>query len=72
MSEDQAWHAAEAQGLRAEIIEAERARADFQKWKLVVVAALGAAALGLQGDKQTHLLLLCGIPLALRICRSSL
>jgi len=60
-------HMAEAQGLRSEIIDAEKARADFQKWKLVLVAALGAAALGL--GSYTHpqqpllSLLLCGIPL---------
>jgi hypothetical protein len=33
--------------LRQEIIEAEKTRADFQKWKLIAVAALGAVGLGL-------------------------
>lgn len=61
---EQERHAGEAQGLRAEIIDGERARADFQKWKLVLVAALGAAALGLGGSCQNHIpLLLCVIPL---------
>jgi hypothetical protein len=61
---EQARHAAEAQGLRTEIIDAEKARADFQKWKLVLVAALGAAALGVgASDPKPMPLLLCGIPL---------
>jgi len=33
--------------LRQEIIDAEKTRADFLKWKLVAVAALGAVGLGL-------------------------
>lgn len=32
--------------LRQEIVSAEKSRADFQEWKLVLVASLGAAALG--------------------------
>ena len=53
---------AEDQGLRAEIIDAEKARADFQKWKLLLVAGLGAAAFGLGGNNRANLLLLCLIP----------
>jgi len=33
--------------LRQEMIDTEKARIDFQKWKLVAVAALGGVGLGL-------------------------
>jgi len=62
--EEKERHKAEAQGLRTEIIDAAKARANFQKWKLGLVAALGAAALGVGGNGTTRIpLLLCGIPL---------
>ena len=55
---------ADEKELRAEIVDAEKARVDFQKWKLVLVAGLGAAGLGLGGaNSQPHLQLLCVIPL---------
>src|SRR5262245_47500719 len=38
--------------LRAEIVEAQKARADLFKWKIIMVAALGSIALGL-GVKDT-------------------
>jgi hypothetical protein len=60
-----------AEQLRTEIIEAQKARIDLFKWKIILVAALGAAGLGLgetssrQGD---HMMgrpdfLFCLIPL---------
>ncbi len=36
-------------GLRDEIIESQKARADLFKWKIILVAAIGAAVLGV-GD----------------------
>src|SRR6476620_5919020 len=33
-------------GLRDEIIESQKARADLFKWKIILVAAIGAAVLG--------------------------
>jgi hypothetical protein len=49
--------------LREEIIEAQKARADLIKWKLILVAGLGSAGLGLNGDSQNDMiLLLCLIP----------
>jgi len=51
--------------LREEIIESEKARADLQKWKLVIVAALGAGALGIGSNNpnsESYRYLLCGIP----------
>lgn len=49
--------------LRNEIVESQKARSDLLKWKLVLVAFLGGAGLGLQGKelKNAHLLL-CLIP----------
>ncbi|NVO15827.1 MAG: hypothetical protein HXX10_17475 [Rhodoplanes sp.] len=35
------------QKLRDEIVEAQKARLDLVKWKLIIVSALGAAAIGL-------------------------
>jgi len=37
--------------LRQEILESQKARMDFLKFKLVAIAVLGAAALGLQGTE---------------------
>jgi hypothetical protein len=51
--------------LRQQIIESQKARSDFLKWKLILVAALGSAGLGLSGEncfKNTYLIL-CLIPL---------
>ena len=49
--------------LREEIIEAEKIRADLIKWKLILVAGLGAAGLGLNGNSRNDMtLLLCLIP----------
>ena len=49
--------------LREEIIEAEKIRADLIKWKLILVAGLGAAGLGLNGNSRDDMtLLLCLIP----------
>ena len=49
--------------LREEIIEAEKIRADLIKWKLILVAGLGAAGLGLNGNSCDDMtLLLCLIP----------
>ena len=39
--------------LRDEIIECQKVRSDFIKWKLILVAAVGSAALGLGGDGTT-------------------
>jgi hypothetical protein len=48
--------------LRAEIVESIKIRADFLKWKLVLIAALGAAALGFTGNNHTIPELLGFIP----------
>jgi hypothetical protein len=52
-----------AQKLADEIVEAQKQRGGYLKWKLVLVAALGAAALGL-GDEDGHerLILLALVP----------
>lgn len=39
--------------LRQEILESQKARMDFLKFKLVAIAVLGAAALGLQGAENS-------------------
>ncbi len=39
--------------LRDEIIESEKARTDLMKWKLILVAAIGAAALGIGSTAST-------------------
>jgi hypothetical protein len=39
--------------LRSEIVESEKARLDFLKWKIILIAALGAAALGIGKDAGT-------------------
>lgn len=51
--------------LRQEILESQKARSDLLKWKLVVVAALGAAGLGFTSDTSAiaHVVL-CFIPFA--------
>ena len=50
--------------LREELIECQRARSEFIRWKLILVAAVGSAAFGL-GDKDNpkHPELLAFIPL---------
>lgn len=49
--------------LREEIIEAEKMRADLIKWKLLLVAGLGATGLGLNGSSHDGITeLLCLIP----------
>lgn len=50
--------------LREEIIEAEKARADLLRWKLVITATLGGVALGLSGTSGATPILLLGVPLA--------
>ena len=55
--------------LRSEILEAEKARYDLLKWKLVLVAGLGAAGFGIGGGKSDVIAqldldyLICLIPL---------
>ena len=51
--------------LRQEILESQKARSDFLKWKLVVVAGLGAAGMGFTsgGYRYGHVVL-CFIPFA--------
>jgi len=49
--------------LRAEILEAERSRSDLLKWKLVLVAGLGAIGIGVNPDSGRVPLVLIGIPL---------
>lgn len=49
--------------LRSEIVESEKLRADFLKWKLVIVAALGAVGLGLNTQHGPIAIILMGIPL---------
>ena len=50
--------------LRQEIIEAQKVRSDLMKWKLVLVAAIGAAAFGFSTDDSGVFdpLALCAIP----------
>lgn len=51
--------------LRAEILESQKARSDLLKWKLVVVAALGAAGMGFTGGNSSYAhVVLCFIPFA--------
>ncbi len=51
------------QRMREEIIEAENARIDLLKWKIIGVAAIGGAALGVGPGTSSKDLLLCLIPL---------
>jgi hypothetical protein len=48
--------------LRHEILEAQKARSDLLKWKVVLVAALGTVGLGLNPGGHPHRLLLVGVP----------
>lgn len=50
--------------LRAELIEAQKARTEFIRWKLVLVASIGAVGLGLTGSTVApdSKLVLCCIP----------
>jgi hypothetical protein len=50
--------------LREEIMEAQQARADLLKWKLVIVAAVGGVGLGLSTSTPASPLVLILIPLA--------
>ena len=36
--------------LRSELLEARKARTDFIRWKLILVATIGAVGLGLTGS----------------------
>ena len=47
--------------LRDEIIEAQKIRADLIKWKLVLVAALGASGLGLGASQEGSMYMLLGL-----------
>jgi len=49
--------------LRDEILEAEKARSDLLKWKLVLVAAIGTVGLGFGQSEVGHPIVLIGIPL---------
>jgi hypothetical protein len=44
------WGGVRMSALREEIIEAEKARTDLLKWKLIIVSGLGAAGLGFTGQ----------------------
>jgi hypothetical protein len=50
--------------LRDEIIEAQKARFELLKWKLVIVSIVGAAALGIHRETHAVLAILALIPLA--------
>jgi len=50
-----------AEKLREEIVESEKIRFDLLKWKIILVAALGAAAFGI-GATGNHLWLLALVP----------
>lgn len=47
--------------LRMQVVETQKARSDLMKWKLILVATLGAAGLGVRNPPVYHLL--CLIPL---------
>ena len=51
--------------LRQQVIESQKSRSDFLKWKLILIAALGSAGLGLGGDNYFNktYMILCLIPL---------
>ncbi len=50
-------------GLRAQITEAQKVRSDLMKWKLILVAGLGAAGLGFNKEVfEQQYLVLCFIP----------
>jgi len=50
--------------LRSQIAETQKTRSDLMKWKLVIVAALGGAALGINTSGSRPEYLLCLIPFA--------
>jgi len=50
------------EALRAQISETQNARSDLMKWKLVIVAALGGAALGVNNQGARLQYLLCFVP----------
>jgi len=51
-----------SENLRAQILESQRERSDLMRWKLLIVAALGAAGLGIQkGDVLSHSALLLAL-----------
>ena len=51
--------------LRQQVIESQKIRSDFLKWKLILIAALGSAGLGLGGINHfsNTYMILCLIPL---------
>lgn len=52
------------ESLRAELVEAQKARTEFIRWKLVLVASIGAVGLGLTGSTLApgSELVMCCIP----------
>jgi len=42
------------QTLRTELIETQKVRSDLLKWKLLIVAGIGGAALGFFGSSSGH------------------
>ncbi len=52
------------ESLRIEIVEAQKARTEFIRWKLMLVASIGAVGLGLTGSKLApeSKLVMCCIP----------
>ena len=53
---------------RGEIIEAQKIRADFMKWKLILVGAIGGTGLAsLKGDNAIDTLIFAVIPFV-RVC----
>jgi len=54
--------------LRDEIIEAEKARSDFLKWKLIIVSGLGGAGLGFTGKTVCRALSTCFSSFRLLAC----
>ncbi len=52
------------ENLRSELVEAQKARTEFIRWKLVLVASIGSVGLGLTGSKLAPRpeLVMCCIP----------
>jgi hypothetical protein len=50
-----------SQSLRAEIVESQKSQADYLKWKLIAVGAIGAIVLA--GGRGTKTLLACLVPM---------
>ena len=51
------------EALRAQIVETQKARSDLMKWKLILVAGLGTAGLGLKtGNAEPWYPILCLVP----------